>query len=252
MAPHDAIPERARRITIRRGAERRHGQRDEQHVWLTFDVQDRRDPLADGFGSLELLDEHLLPPRGRIPRHRPRAAGILTYVVRGTLGNLTSEGGFTRVQAGEFHYAEVGPSLRFRDSNPSSSDWAHVVRLWFKSDRGVVVEEQKRFSVADRRPGLRLVASSDGRTGSLLTGRDVSVYSALLAAGQDATYALGTNRGAWLHVVHGQALVCGAALGAGDAAGVCGEDRIVIRAVEATDLLLVDVRGAPLGWSEKP
>jgi hypothetical protein len=40
-------------ITLRRSRERHHAQRRKHEVWLTFDPQDRTDPLADGFGTLE-------------------------------------------------------------------------------------------------------------------------------------------------------------------------------------------------------
>ena len=49
-------------ITLRRAAQRHHDWTRKQEVWLTFDPKDRADPLADGFGALEVLDEERLSP----------------------------------------------------------------------------------------------------------------------------------------------------------------------------------------------
>jgi redox-sensitive bicupin YhaK (pirin superfamily) len=72
-------------ITLRRAGERHHDRRRKREVWLTFDAQDRADPLADGFGALEVLDEDRLSPGADLPRRPHREAEIITYVRGGAL-----------------------------------------------------------------------------------------------------------------------------------------------------------------------
>ena len=57
-------------ITLRRAAQRHHDSSRKKEIWLTFDPQDRNDPLADGFGALEILDEERLSPGAALPRRR--------------------------------------------------------------------------------------------------------------------------------------------------------------------------------------
>lgn len=72
-------------ITLRRAKERHHDCRRKQEVWLTFYSEDRADPLADGFGALEILNEDRVPPGAGVPRHRQHDAEIVTYVRKGAL-----------------------------------------------------------------------------------------------------------------------------------------------------------------------
>jgi len=59
-------------ITLRRSGKRHHDRHRKHDVWLTFDAKDRDDPLADGFGSLQILDEDRLSPGADLSR-RPIA-----------------------------------------------------------------------------------------------------------------------------------------------------------------------------------
>ena len=125
-------------ITLRRAEERHHDSRRKHEVWLTFDAQDRTDPLADGFGALQILDEDRLSPGadasaptrsrrrdrhlrlrrrarlrrlhgapgrdpgGRIPAHdrRDAAAASTRRTRRGTTGRTCSRSGSAPPQAG--------------------------------------------------------------------------------------------------------------------------------------------------------
>jgi hypothetical protein len=54
-------------------------------VWRTFDPRDRADRLADGFGTIEALDENRLPPRGDVPGYAAEQVEIVTYVREGAI-----------------------------------------------------------------------------------------------------------------------------------------------------------------------
>src|SRR5438552_2228078 len=87
---HDGGGTRGRRgrapmIAVRRAEERRHDRSRKREEWHTFSPDDRADPLADGFGPLEALDEARLPPGAGGRRHPNRDADIVTYVREGAL-----------------------------------------------------------------------------------------------------------------------------------------------------------------------
>ena len=79
-------------ITLRRAKERHHDRRRKQEVWLTFHPQARADPLADGFGALEILDEDRLAPGADLAPHPHHDADIVTYVREGALAYDDSTG----------------------------------------------------------------------------------------------------------------------------------------------------------------
>ena len=230
-------------ITLRRAGERHHDRRREQQVWLTFDAQDRTDPLADGFGALESLDEDRLSPGADLPRRTRRDAEIITYVCRGGLACDGSVGRSGVLQAGEFQRTTPGRDGRHSETNASRTDWAHVFRLWLRPDKGGLEpgREQKRFSTADRRGGLCVVASPDARRGSLRLHQDALLYSALLGPGKHVVHELQEGRSAWLHLVEGEVTLGDVILSSGDGAGLTAERTVSLTAREETEILLVDL-----------
>ena len=231
-------------IILRRAEERHHDRSREQEVWLTFFPHDGANPVADGFGTLEILDEGRLPPGGGITRRSQRDAEIVTFVREGTLAWKDSTESSGLVQAGEFRRMTVGRGVRHRETNASRTDWAHVYQIWLRPAQADLEpsHEQKRFSSAERRGRLCVVGSPDGRRGSLLLHQDVLMYSALLDPGKHVVHELLPGRSAWLHLVQGEATLGDLVLTTGDGAGVRAERAVSLTAREETEILLLDLR----------
>jgi quercetin 2,3-dioxygenase len=229
-------------ITLRRAGARHHARRHQRDVWSTFDPRNRADPLADGFGTLEILSEDRLPPAMRVP-HRRGCAEIVTYVHEGAIAYDDSNGRSGVVHAGEFQYLAAGRSIQHGEANASRIEWAHVfrIRLRASQDAFETVRDQKRFSAAERRGGFCVVASPDARRGSLRIQQDAVMYSALLEPGQHVVHELAPGRRAWLHLVQGD-IACGdITLATGDGLGVTCERVVSLTARDKTELLLLDL-----------
>ena len=236
-------------ITLRRTDERHRGRRrTPPQVWFTFYSQDRADPLADGFGTLEILNEDRLPPGVGVPRQLPHDAEIVTYVREGALEYQDSMGRSGVIHAGEFQRLTGGHGTGHSETNASRTDRAHVFHISLRpSEAGLEPShEQRRFSAAERRGGLRVVASPDARRGSLRVHQDVLIYSALLGPGQHVIHELSQGRSAWLHLVEGEVSLGDLVLTAGDGAGITGERAVSLTAREESEILLIDV-GPGLG-----
>jgi redox-sensitive bicupin YhaK (pirin superfamily) len=235
-------------ITLRPADERHHERRRTHEAWHTFYPKNRADPLADGFGALEALAEHRVWPGAGLPSPARRDTEVITYVHEGGLTCEDSRGGPSVIQAGEFQRRTVGAGSRHKEANLSPRDGARVFRIWVRpSEAGLEAsQEQKRFSSAERRGILCLIASPDGRHGSLRIHQDALVHSSLLGPGQHVVHELSPGRGAWLHLLEGEVSVCDVTLGPGDGAGVTEDRAVSITAREITELLLFDLR-EPLG-----
>ena len=243
-------------ITLRRDSERRQVTRHEQSVWLTFCAQQREDPFADGFGSLEILNEDRLPPGAGagVPLHRHHDAEIVTYVREGAISFEDSAGRSGVIHAGEFQRVTAGRGIRHSESNASRTTWAHCFQMWLRPSRPGLEpsREQKRFGAAGRRGALCLVASPDGRNGSLHLHQEAEIYSALLDSGQHVAHELSPGRSAWLHVVGGSVTLGDINLTQGDGAGFTSDQAISFTAQSESEVLLVDVAEAPRSTLRRP
>jgi quercetin 2,3-dioxygenase len=226
-------------IWIRRAQARHHDRRRRREVWRTFDSLDR----AASFGMLEALNENRLPPGAEIPGHVHAAAEIITYVREGALASEDSTGHSGVLCAGEFERVTASRGVRHTEANASRDDWAHVfqIRLHESDPDREPAREHKRFSTAERRGVLRVVASPDVRTGSLRLHQDTRLYSTILEPGQHVVHELAPDRAAWLHVVVGEVALGDLVLTTGDGAGLAAERAVSLTAREGTEILLFDL-----------
>lgn len=229
-------------IVLRRADERTYERRRKQEAWSTFSSSDPADPLAKGFGALQTLKEGRISPRAGI-RQPARDAEIITYVREGTLAYQDALGQPGVIRAGEFQRMTAGHGIRYSEMNASPTDWAHVFQIWLRPSLEKLEpgHEEKRFTAAERRGILCVVASPDGRRGSLKLHEDALVYSTTLERGQHIIHELSPRRSAWLHLVHGSADFGTVTLNAGDGAGLSAERALSLTARKDTEVLLLDL-----------
>jgi redox-sensitive bicupin YhaK (pirin superfamily) len=230
-------------ITLRRDTERHHDGHRKREVWRSFNPQDQTDPLAGGFGALAIFDEMRLPPGAGTPPQPGDEAEVVTYVHKGALAHEDSTGSSGVIHAGEFQHMTTGRGIRHKETNPSRTDWAHVFRISLHpSEAGLdCAHEQKRFTAAQRRNVLCVVASPDGRKGSLRIHQDALAYSSILDPGHRLVHELLPGRSAWLHVICGEATLDDIVLTHGDGVGITIEPSVSLTVQEDTEILLVDL-----------
>lgn len=230
-------------ITVRRASERRHDQKRPQEVWKTFHSANPLAPFVDHFGTLEVLNEERFPPGSGAPLRAHREAEIITYVREGTLNHEDSMGGSGVIHAGKFQRMTAGTGIDRSETNASKTDWAHVFQIWLRpSEAGLAPSmESEHFTATQRRGALRVVASQDGRNGSLHIHQDARIYSALLERGQHVVHELAPDRSVWLHVVHGEIGMGDARFSAGDGLGITAEPSVSFTARTAAEVILIDL-----------
>ncbi len=210
---------------------------------MTFDPENAADPFRRGFRTLEALNEESPIPEMGLHPHRPEDLEIITYVREGALMNLDWSDGVGRIGAGEFQRTSASARYRYRVINGSLLNPAHVFQSCITSD-GIDVQlgrEQKRFPVADREGVLRLVASLDGKNGSLRIHQDVQIYSSVLLVGHHLVHELSLGRAAWLHVIKGRVALREHLLETGDAVGVEDEGALSFSAQVPSEVLLFNL-----------
>lgn len=230
-------------ITLRRSGERTHVSEGDGGRWTTFVPADQRDPLWCGFRVLESLVEHDLAPGMGFLVHAHKDNEMVTYVEEGVVIHGDSVGRTGRLRAGEFRRTSTRGGMFDSAINESRTDRAHVFQSGIASNQDPLRPggEQKRFPLAERRGFLRLIASPDGRDGSLRIHQNVRMYSSLLDRGTHLIHELGLGRRGWLHVVAGRIQLGEHCLGAGDGVGLADEVAVSFTAQEPSEILLFDL-----------
>ena len=141
-------------------------------------------------------------------------------------------------------FADVGWQGRpHSEMNPSSDTPVHFFQIWLlPAQRGIApAYEQKRFEDSEKQGRLRLVASSDGRDGSITVNQDADLYAGLFKPGEGAHLALRPGRHAWVQVARGDVTLNGETLEAGDGAAVSDEAALELHARSDAEVLVFDL-----------
>jgi redox-sensitive bicupin YhaK (pirin superfamily) len=168
---------------------------------------------------------------------------IISYVLDGALQHRDSLGTGSVIRPGDVQRMSAGTGVVHSEFNGSRSDPVHFLQIWIVPEaRGIAPGyEQKRFALEERRGKLRLLASRDGRDGSVTVHQDAAIYGALLAPGEGVEHVLAAGRHAWVHVARGAVELNGTRLVAGDGAGVSDERALQITGREGAEVLLFDL-----------
>lgn len=229
-------------IRLRKSTDRGHF----NHGWLdtyhSFSFSEYHDPQHMGFRSLRVINEDRVLGGQGFGMHPHRDMEILTSVLSGALEHRDSLGNGEVLRPGEFQRMSAGTGIRHSEFNPSDTEPVHLYQIWILPERKGLTPsyEQKRFDPAE--PGTwRLVASHDGRDGSLRISQDVRVLRASPAAGTSLTYPLHPERHAWLQVMSGKVTLGVHSLSVGDGAAVSEEGPLEISVHEGSELMLFDM-----------
>ncbi|MEK7876603.1 MAG: pirin family protein [Pseudomonadota bacterium] len=230
-------------ITLRKASERGHA----NHGWLdsyfSFSFAEYHDPQHMGFGSLRVINEDVVQPGRGFGTHGHRDMEIITYILEGALEHKDSMGNGSVIRPGDVQRMSAGKGVQHSEFNASQSELVHLLQIWIEPNVIGIQPgyEEKHFDAVSKRGRLRLIASSDGRDGSVTIHQDAAVYAALLDGAERASHALAPGRKAYVHVARGKVAVNGQPLGAGDALKADGESRLVLERGDNAEILLFDL-----------
>jgi redox-sensitive bicupin YhaK (pirin superfamily) len=94
---------------------------------------------------------------------------IVSYVVEGAIEHKDSLGTGSIIRPGDVQRMTAGTGVRHSEFNPSATEPLHFLQIWIlPAAEGLAPSyEQRTFAPAERRGRWRLVASPDGREGSV-------------------------------------------------------------------------------------
>ncbi|WP_281281759.1 pirin family protein [Denitromonas halophila] len=230
-------------MTIRKADARGHANFGWLNARHTFSFGEYHDPAHMGFGPLRVINDDRIAPGGGFPTHPHADMEILTYVIDGALAHKDSLGNGSTIRPGEIQYMRAGTGIRHSEFNPSESEPLRLLQIWIlPAQRGTAPGYgQQRIDALPVNNGLRLIASGDGRDGSVHIGRDVDLYAATLDGADQADLALAPGRLGWVQVARGSVMLNGVALAEGDGVALSDETQLRLTGGDGAELLVFDM-----------
>jgi quercetin 2,3-dioxygenase len=215
--------------------------------WLdsrhTFSFGDYYDAQQMGFSDLRVINEDRVVAGGGFGTHSHRDMDIVTYVLEGALAHKDSTGSSSIIRVGDVQRMSAGTGISHIEYNASKTQPVHFLQIWIIPDATGLTPgyEQKAFTFDKNRGGLTLVASKQGRDGSVTIHQDVDVWAARFAPADPVTFRFKAARHGFVQATRGLATLNGISLNAGDGAAVSQEEILEFKAVGDAEILLFDL-----------
>lgn len=231
-------------MTIRQANERGHA----NHGWLdahhTFSFAEYYDPNWMGFRSLRVINDDTIAGGGGFGTHPHRDMEIITYILSGALQHRDSMGHEAVLKPGDVQRISAGSGIAHSEFNYSPIEPVRLLQIWIQPEQKGVqpAYAERSFGTGEaKKPGLTLVASRDGRDGSVSINQDADVWLARFDVGEKANHSLRPGRHAWVQVANGEMTLNGQPLSTGDGAALSNESALTLSAVKPSQVLLFDL-----------
>jgi len=230
-------------LTIRKSNERGHFNHGWLNTYHTFSFDQYYDPRYMGFRSLRVINEDFVAAGRGFPKHGHRDMEIITYILDGALKHEDSMGNGSVIQPGDVQRMTAGTGVRHSEQNASTTEPVHLLQIWIipNAENLEPGYEQKAFSIDERKDRLRLIASSDGRDGSVTVHQDINLFASIIESGQTLNHEISSNRYGWLQIARGAVTINGEATEQGDGVVIVGESALTFHATEPAEVLLFDL-----------
>jgi redox-sensitive bicupin YhaK (pirin superfamily) len=230
-------------LEVRRAEERGRtdwGWLDSRH---TFSFGEYFDPAHTGFRALRVINDDRVKPGAGFGTHGHQDMEILSYVLEGALAHRDSSGGGGVIRPGEIQFMRAGTGITHSEYNDSKVEPVHFLQIWIVPDqRGLRPDyAQQAFDAGAAAGGFVLLASREGREGSIGVHQDVDLWVTRVAPADRRRIALKPGRNAWIHVARGSVSVNGQLLREGDGAAARGEGALELAGEEAAEVLVFDL-----------
>jgi len=235
--------ERNTMLKVRRAEDRGHADHGWLNTYHTFSFADYYDPAHMGFRGLRVINEDRVQAGKGFGTHPHRDMEIISYVLDGGLEHRDSMGNGSVIRPGDVQRMSAGTGVTHSEFNASHEHLVHFLQIWLlPAERGIKPGYEQRSMDRQGQAGrLQLVASPDGRDGSVTIHADVSLYAGQFEKGSAGVLALPNGRHAWVHVARGTASVNGHELKAGDAVAMSEIPEVHVEGLKGSEVLVFDL-----------
>jgi quercetin 2,3-dioxygenase len=197
-------------------------------------------PAHQPIGNLIVLNDDEVAPRTGFGLHHHANVEIVSYIREGVVTHGDDQGNIGKTEAGDVQVMSAGTGIRHSEHNEEEVP-IRLFQIWLRPSRsgGHPRWGNKPFPKADRAGMFVPLASGRNAEGALRIRTVAEVSGALLQAGSELTHTLRKGDAGYLVPATGQIEVNGVPLHAREGLVIRDEERISIKAVEDSELVLI-------------
>ncbi|MBU3551461.1 pirin family protein [Polynucleobacter sp. MWH-Berg-3C6] len=217
------------------------------HGWLksfhSFSFAGYHDPQFMGWGNLRVINEDRVAAGMGFGKHSHRNMEIISYVLSGELAHQDSMGNIESIPPGDVQRMSAGSGVTHSEFNHAKDQTTHFLQIWIEPNVLEIAPsyEQKTIPLVEKQGRLRLIASPDGKDGSVKIFADARIYAGLFDGLQSAQLQLDPIRKAYVHLIKGSLNVNGQKLAGGDALLIENETALQISDGNGAEVLFFDL-----------
>ena len=217
------------------------------HGWLksfhSFSFAGYHDPQFMGWGNLRVINEDRVAAGMGFGKHSHRNMEIISYVLSGELAHQDSMGNVESIPPGDVQRMSAGSGVTHSEFNHAKDQTTHFLQIWIEPNVLEIAPsyEQKTIPLVEKQGKLRLIASPDGKDGSVKIFADARIYAGLFDGLQSAQLQLDPMRKAYVHLIKGSLNVNGQKLAGGDALLIENETALQISDGNGAEVLFFDL-----------
>lgn len=230
-------------IRLRKAAERGHSDLGWLDSYHTFSFNTYHDKNHMGFRSLRVINDDRVQPGRGFGSHPHRDMEIISYVLEGALEHKDNMGNGSIIRPGDIQRLSAGAGIVHSEFNHSQEEPVHFLQIWITPrELGLKPSYQEAtFSREDKLGKLRLIASGDGRDGSVTIHQDANIYATILEKDMEVILKMAEERYVWIQVARGEARLGEMTLSAGDGVAVSGQQEVRLTGVDDSEMLIFDL-----------
>ena len=219
-----------------------------RHGWLNarhhFSFADYHDAQRMRWGRLRVWNDDSIAPHSGFEPHGHRDMEIITYVRKGAITHEDSLGNRGRTVAGDVQVMSAGSGIVHSEYNLEDEE-TRIFQIWIHPQQTGLPPTwgTRRFPSGERAGAFVTLASGlPGDDEALPIRAEARLAAATLEQGQSADYQIAEGRRVYLVPASGQIEVNGVTVSAGDGVAVRDETRLTVRALENSEVVLVESR----------
>lgn len=220
------------------------------HGWLTsyhtFSFANYQNTERMNFGALRVLNDDVVQPKMGFGTHPHQNMEIISIPLQGALSHKDSMGNKRAIDVGEVQVMSAGTGLTHSEFNDSKTDEVNFLQLWIIPEELNVEPnyEQRLFPKEERVNKLQTIVAPKDKleSNALPISQQAYIYRTNLESNKGIDLkARSEQNGIYIFVVDGEIEVANYTLVKRDAIGVYETETVEIKAIQNSELIIIEV-----------